>query len=39
VGTAFMAERAKGDRSITAVLAAIRAVWVASAPLQRAVLY
>ena len=38
-GTAWIAERSSGDRSITAVLAAIRAVWLASAPLQRARLY
>ena len=38
-GSAFAAERASADRSITAALAAIRAVWIAAAPLQRAVLY
>lgn len=36
---AWAAERASADRSITAVLAAIRAVWLAAAPLQSAVLY
>lgn len=38
-GNAFIAERASSSRSITALLAAVRAVWIASAPLQRAVLY
>jgi hypothetical protein len=39
VGQAFIPERSQSNRSITAVLAAIRAVWLASAPMQRAVLY
>jgi len=39
VGQAFIPERSQSNRSITAVLAAIRAVWLASAPMQRAVVY
>jgi hypothetical protein len=39
VGQAFVPERSQSNRSITAVLAAIRAVWLASAPMQKAVLY
>lgn len=38
-GTAFIAERAKEERSISAVLAAIRAVWIASEPKQAPVIY
>ena len=39
VGTAFYAERASSARPITAGLAAIRAVWLASAPMQNAMVY
>jgi len=39
VGQAFIPERSQSNRSITAVLAAIRAVWLASAPMQHAVVY
>ena len=38
-GTAFMAVRADEHRSISGVLAAIRAVWIASAPKGESVIY
>lgn len=39
VGTAWMVERASAQRSISSVLAAVRAVWLASAPAPSAALY
>jgi hypothetical protein len=38
-GTAFIAQRADEHRSISGVLAAIRAVWIASAPKGESVIY